>query len=126
MGWHLALWGKFSLTLINTEFTLIYMDKQEIKKRLLEAVKRDPHLDDIKSIALFGSYVTGQPSQDSDVDVLIDFEPSATIGFFDLAHIKRNFEKFLDMEIDLLTPPAISRFFRDEVLKQAEYFYEKR
>jgi predicted nucleotidyltransferase len=35
------------------------MGKEEIKKRLLEAVKKDPHLSDIKSVAIFGSYVNG-------------------------------------------------------------------
>lgn len=51
------------------------MTKEEIKERLLEAVKGGSHFADIKSVALFGSYVNGSPSEDSDVDVLIDFEP---------------------------------------------------
>jgi len=101
------------------------MDKQEIKRRLLEAVKKDEHAGDIKSVAIFGSYVNGTESEDSDVDVLIDFEPSAVIGFFALSDIKENFESFLKKPVDLVTPQAISKYFRDEVLAQAEYVYEK-
>jgi len=101
------------------------MDTTEIKRRLAEAVNCEPHKEDIKSVALFGSYVNGTPTDDSDIDVLIDFEPTATIGFFALAHIKRHFEKYLGRTVDLLTPSAISKFFRDEILKQAEYVYEK-
>jgi len=101
------------------------MDKKEIKKRLLEAVKKDEHLADIKSVAIFGSYVNGTATADSDVDVLIDFEPTAVIGFFALSDIKDNFELFLQRSVDLLTPQAISKYFRDEVLEQAEYVYEK-
>jgi predicted nucleotidyltransferase len=101
------------------------MDKQEIKKRLLEAVKEDEHFSDIKSVAIFGSYVNGQALEDSDIDVLIDFVPSAVIGFFALSDIKDNFESFLEKPVDLLTPQAISKYFRDEVLAQAEYVYEK-
>ena len=101
------------------------MDKREIKRRLLEAVKRDPHLDDIKSVALFGSYVYGSPGQDSDIDVLIDFEPDAVVGFFALSDIKHSFESLLGRTVDLLTPQAISKYFRQEVLAQAEYVYEK-
>ena len=101
------------------------MDKTEIKRKLTEAVNSGHHKEDIKSVALFGSYVNGSPAVDSDVDVLIDFEPTAAIGFFALAHIKRHFEKYLGRTVDLLTPPAISKFFRDEILKQAEYVYEK-
>jgi predicted nucleotidyltransferase len=101
------------------------MGKEEIKKKLLEAVENDPHKPDIKSVAIFGSYVNGTASQDSDIDVLIDFEPTAVIGFFALSDIKDNFEAFLQKTVDLLTPQAISKYFRDEVLRQAEYVYEK-
>ena len=102
------------------------MNKDEIKKTLLEAVKDSPHFESIKSVAIFGSYVNGTPSTDSDIDVLIDFEPSAAIGFFALSDIKNNFESFLKKSVDLLTPAAISKYFRDEVLSQAETVYEKR
>ena len=101
------------------------MDKQEIKKRLLKAVESSPHIEAIRSVAIFGSYVNGAPSEDSDVDVLIDFEPAAVIGFFTLSDIKNTFESFLRKSVDLLTPQAISKYFRDEVLAQAEYIYEK-
>ena len=101
------------------------MTKQDIKNRLLEAIKRDPHLDDIKSVALFGSHIHGSAHEDSDVDVLIEFVPTAVIGFFALSDIKNNFESLLEKTVDLLTPQAISKYFRDEVLSQAEYIYEK-
>jgi predicted nucleotidyltransferase len=101
------------------------MDKQEIKNRLLEAVKNNPHMESIKSVAIFGSYVNGTPSEKSDIDILIDFEPTAVIGFFTLSDIKHSFESFLSRSVDLLTPEAISKYIRDEVLAQAEYVYEK-
>ena len=101
------------------------MIKQEIKDKLIEAVKHDPYLPDISSVAVFGSYVNGTPTEDSYVDVLIDFERNAVIGFFALSDIKDNFESFLEKPVDLLTPQAISKYFRDEVLAQAEYVYEK-
>ena len=101
------------------------MTKQDIKNRLLEAIKRDPHLDDIKSVALFGSHVHGTADEGSDVDILIEFAPTAVIGFFALSDIKNNFESLLERTVDLLTPEAISKYFRDEVLAQAEYIYEK-
>jgi len=101
------------------------MGKKEIKEKLLEAVKHDRHISDIKSVAIFGSYVNGSASEESDVDVLIDFEPTAVIGFFALSDIKDNFETFLHKTVDLLTPQGISKYFRDEVLQQAEYVYEK-
>ena len=120
-----GFFGEFVLTRINSGLRLIVMDKEEIKSKLLEAVKSDSHLADIKSVALFGSYLTDQTKADSDIDVLIDFVPTAKIGYFELAQIKRNLEAFSGKTVDLLTPPAISKFFRAEVLQQAECFYEK-
>jgi len=101
------------------------MDKQEIKKQLSKAVRKSPHREAIRSVAIFGSYVNGTQREDSDIDVLIDFEPAAVIGFFALSDIKNSFESFLKKSVDLLTPQAISKHFRDEVLDQAEYVYEK-
>ncbi len=101
------------------------MDKQGLKARLLEAVKKNPHRADIKSIALFGSHVHGTAEEDSDVDVLIEFMPNAIVGFFKLAQIQRSLGDFLGKKVDLLTPDAISKYFRSEVLQEAEQVYEK-
>ena len=102
------------------------MNKEEIKKALLEAIKDGPYFESIKSVAIFGSYVNGAPGTDSDIDVLIDFEPSAVIGFFALSDIKTSFESFLKKSVDLLTPAVLSKYFRDEAINQAEMVYEKR
>lgn len=78
---------EFNLTLVFMGIRLSSMTKQEIKDKLLEAVKHDPHLAGIKSVALFGSHIHGEAEEDSDVDVLIEFMPEATVGFFKLAQI---------------------------------------
>jgi hypothetical protein len=121
----LFLCAEFGLTDVCVSIRLLFMTKQEIKDKLLEAVKKDEHFSDIKSLALFGSYVTGQAKEDSDVDVLIEFMPKARVGFFKLAQIQRNLRGFLGRNVDLLTLEAISKYFRDEVLQQAEPVYEK-
>ena len=115
----------FCLTHTDTGFTLLSMDKDEIKQKLLQVVKSDPYFSDIKSIAVFGSQVTGEAGLGSDVDVLVEFNDEAHIGFFKYVRIQRMLGKALDATVDLLTPQAISKYFRDEVLAQAEYFYER-
>ncbi len=102
------------------------MRKQEIKQKIKEAIDKEPLRDFIQKVSLFGSYIHGDFATDSDVDVLIEFTPTARVGFFKLAQIKRNMEKFVNKKIDLLTPEAISKYFRKEVLKESEKIYEKR
>lgn len=92
------------------------MDKQEIKNKLLEAIKNDSHRQDIKSVALFGSCVTGEAKEANDVDVLIDFEPTAVIGFFEYARIQRNLGDVLGLKVDLVTPQALSKYIKKQVM----------
>jgi len=101
------------------------MGKDELKELLAEAVRQSPFHEDIQSVALFGSYVQGVQTDASDVDVLIDFAPGARVGYFKLARIRRHLQSCLGRSVDLLTPEAVSRFFRDEVLSQAEYVFER-
>lgn len=115
----------FNLTRTGIEFTVRFMDKQEIKKRLLEAVKSDSHLDDIKSVAVFGSYVNGQAKEDSDVDVLVQFTEDAHIGFFEYVQIQRNLSQALGLKVDIVTLEALSKYIKDQVLQEAEVVYER-
>jgi predicted nucleotidyltransferase len=101
------------------------MTKQEIKGRLLEAIKTDPYRGDIKSVALFGSYITGEATETSDVDVLIDFEPQAQVGLFEFVRIQRHLGEAVGKRVDLLTPQAISKYIKDEILRQAELVYAR-
>jgi len=91
----------------------------------LEAVQSVPHHNDTKTVALFGSYINSNAREESDVDVLIDFEPAAVIGLFEFVEIQQYLADALGKTVDLLTPESLSKYFRDEVLKQAELVYEK-
>ncbi|MFC1595881.1 nucleotidyltransferase family protein [Candidatus Margulisiibacteriota bacterium] len=102
------------------------MNKENIKKLILEAVNKDPVMSEIRRVSLFGSYVHGKQTAQSDVDVLIEFSPAACIGYFRLAQIQRALERSLaGKRIDLLTPEAISKYIRPIILKEAETIYEK-
>lgn len=102
------------------------MSKNQIKKSIQEAVKKDPQRKEIKKISLFGSRLDGKPRKDSDVDLLIEFKPKANIGFFRLIEIQQQFERALRKKVDLVTPEQLSKYFRKEVLQKAEKIYEKR
>lgn len=98
----------------------------DIKKKLKKSIQRNPYKNEINKVSLFGSYVNGKPRKNSDIDVLIEFTPTARVGYFKLAEIQREMNNAVKKKIDLLTPEAVSKYFRAEVLKQAETIYEKR
>jgi len=101
------------------------MTKENIKYQLRQAIETVPHKEAIKAVALFGSYINGQPAEDSDVDVLIDLFPESQIGFFELYDIQEFLQERLGKTVDLLTPQALSKYIRPQVLQEAEYVYER-
>jgi predicted nucleotidyltransferase len=77
----------------------------------------------IRKLSLFGSVLTDRFSPDSDVDVLVEFEPRNGPGYFGLAHMERELSELIGRKVDLRTPPELSRYFRDEVVAGAHVQY---
>ena len=77
----------------------------------------------VKKLALFGSVLRDDFRPESDVDVLVEFEPGATTGFVRLAAMELELSQIIGRYADLRTPPELSRYFRDEVVRTAEIQY---
>ncbi len=79
----------------------------------------------IRRLSLFGSVLRDDFRPDSDVDVLVDFEPGHVPGLLGLARMERELsELFEGRRVDLRTPADLSRYFRDEVLSTARIQYD--
>ena len=57
--------------------------------------------------------------------MLVEFEPDAVVGLFDIARMERELSLLLGREVDLRTPGDLSHYFRDSVLALAEVQYER-
>jgi hypothetical protein len=78
----------------------------------------------IRKLALFGSVLTERFTGSSDVDVLVEFRPQERVGFFRLADIEEELSRLLGgRKVDLRTPLDLSRYFRDEVVRDALFVY---
>lgn len=78
----------------------------------------------IRRLALFGSRLKGTARPDSDVDLLVEFEPDATPGLMRMVEIEDELSPlFGGLTIDLRTAEDLSRYFRDQVIAQAEVQY---
>jgi predicted nucleotidyltransferase len=76
----------------------------------------------IRKLALFGSVLRDDFGPDSDVDVLVEFDPGHAPGFGFIA-IQDELSTLLGRKVDLNTPNNLSRYFRDEVVRDAEVLY---
>ena len=66
---------------------------------------------------LFGSVLRGSEGRDSDIDILVDALPGATL--FDLGGLQQDLQDLLGAPVDLLTPRDLPQNFRDKVLAEA-------
>ncbi len=76
----------------------------------------------VRRLALFGSVLRDDFTPASDVDVLVEFEPGHVPGlaFFEM---ERELAAIMGRKVDLNTPGFLSRYFRDQVLAEAENQY---
>ncbi len=79
----------------------------------------------IRELALFGSVLREDFGPESDVDVLIDFEPGADeqLTLLDLAGMQIELSEILERDVDLVLREGLKPFVRDEVLTNAEIIY---
>jgi len=76
----------------------------------------------IRWLDLFGSVLRNDFRPDSDIDILIEFEPGHTPGFA-FIDIQDKLSELFGRSVDLNTPQDLSRYFRDRVLAEAEVYY---
>jgi predicted nucleotidyltransferase len=92
----------------------------EIPQAEIEAFCRKHH---IRRLALFGSVLRDDFTDESDVDVLVEFEPGHIPGweFFDM---ERELSEVLGRKVDLNTEGFLSPYFRDDVIRTAEVYFD--
>ena len=78
----------------------------------------------IRRLSFFGSVLTDDFRPESDIDVLVEFNPSCRMGFLVMARMEMELTRILGRKVDLRTPAELSRYFRDEVIKKAQVQYE--
>ena len=79
----------------------------------------------IVELSLFGSVLRDDFGADSDVDVLVRFDPGARVGLLDMAGMESELAGILGRRVDLRTPAELSRYFRGRVLAEAEPQYAR-
>jgi predicted nucleotidyltransferase len=80
----------------------------------------------IRRLSLFGSQLTGTARPDSDIDLLVEFEPGRVPGLLALAGMELELSELLGgRRVDLRTAEDLSRYFRDEVVRTAEVQYAR-
>jgi uncharacterized protein len=100
-------------------WALMELPIQIDQERLAEFCRRSH----IRRLSLFGSVLTDRFGPDSDVDVLVDYEPGAKVTLVDMAGQEIELTQLVGRKVDLRTPEDLSRYFRTQVLATAVVQY---
>lgn len=79
----------------------------------------------IRKMALFGSVLREDYGPESDIDVLVEFDTTARVTYFDLYDLETALTALLGRHVDLRTPQELSRYFRQQVLETTVVVYER-
>ena len=98
------------------------MDRQiEIPQPKIAEFCRRNH---IRRLAIFGSALRSDFDEESDIDVLVEFDPQHIPGLFGIARMERELSALWGgRKVDLRTPEDLSRYFRQQVIQEAEVQY---
>jgi len=77
----------------------------------------------IRRLSLFGSRLAGTAQPDSDVDLLVEFEPGHVPGLLGMSQIEIELGDVVGRKVDLRTASDLSPLFRDEVVSRAQVAY---
>ncbi len=87
---------------------------EEIKKTLIEVLRKHG----VKKAALFGSIVRGEATEESDIDLLIEFEGRKSL--LDLAGLKLDLQELLRRRVDVLTYKSLHPLLKERILSEQE------
>jgi len=95
------------------------MNLKEIERILAEHKEELYQKYKIKEIGIFGSFVRGEESKESDVDIVVEFEEVP--GLIKFIEIEEYLSKLLGRKVDLVRKPAIREELKDKILKEVVY-----
>ncbi|MCK5720934.1 MAG: nucleotidyltransferase family protein [Gammaproteobacteria bacterium] len=89
------------------------------REKIMEFCKQNH----ITKLSLFGSALRSDFKEDSDIDLLVEFDSNHIPGLIRLAGMEIELTEILGRKVDLRTPQDLSRYFRQEVVDTAEVQY---
>lgn len=73
----------------------------------------------IRRLALFGSILRDDFGPESDVDILVEFQPGTRVGYLAVARMTRELSEMIGRSVDVRTPAELHPAFREEVIREA-------
>ena len=101
----------------------------QMKMKTIEAVKKrledlKPILDEkfqVETIGVFGSFIHGQQTKKSDIDILVEFAKNAHIGLFKYVELEIFLSEQLEIKVDLVAKGGLKPSLKERILSEVVY-----
>lgn len=100
---------------------VIHLASQPIDASILESICRRYR---IRELSLFGSGARGELRADSDLDIMVEFDPTARIGAIQFETLAEELQSLTGRRVDLVTKTGLRPWIRPHVLRDAKVFYQ--
>ncbi len=78
----------------------------------------------VRRLSFFGSVLRKDFGPDSDVDILVEFEPGTRMGLIRLSGLEIELGEIVRRKVDLNTPGFLNKYYRDKILTEADVQYD--
>jgi len=99
------------------------MTHEDLTPTVLKAIKNVCEQYRVRELSIFGSALREDFRTDSDIDLLVEFEPEAQIGFVTLSRMQRELSAILNRPVDLVPKGGLKTKIRDIVISNAKVLY---
>ena len=97
-------------------------NKLDHLKKKIQQIKAELETEyQIDELGLFGSYVRGEETEKSDIDLLISFKPSARFGLVKYCKLQNIFSDRLGKKVDLVMKKGLKPYIGEQILKEVIY-----
>ena len=95
------------------------MEKKDVKSHIISVLKKHG----VVKASLFGSYVRGEQTTVSDIDILVELEENKSL--LDLIRLEMELSEVLGRKVDVLTYGSLNSLIKDTIISEQELIYEK-
>lgn len=94
---------------------------EEIKQTIIQSKPRLQQRYQVTQLGIFGSYIRGEQTEASDLDVLVDFVPEARFGLLKFCELENDLSETLGLKVDLVMKTGLKPHIGERILQEVIY-----